>query len=373
MGWGAGGQRPELGELPRARPPRAAWADRLLAELGGAVDATILCAAAVVVERALIPTAADLAELRASSEPLLDPALHAAPRRFFAFLDEPAPAPRVETRTVRAIAGGRVLERRLRSAYRPYVGAEPKRPSGPVLLEHWMHERGRARATALLLHGFGMGRPRLDAAALLAPRWFEAGLDVALLVLPHHGARTPVEARLSGQAFAVPHVARLAEAVREAIHDVALSARWLREASDAPVGLLGLSLGGYLTALAAGLLDDLAFAVPMAAPVCMGDLAWRFFRRTKHARAEGALTAFELRRSFRVHSPLAHPLRIARERALVVAGRGDRVVPASHAIALARHWGGIPVHWFAGSHLAPFGRAGVADAVTAHLRRLDVL
>ena len=287
-----------LGELPRARPPRGPWSERLLAEVGGALDAAALRAAVVVVERALIPTPGDLTALRASSEALLDPALQAEPRRFFSFLDEAPRDARLTTRHRRTLAGGRVLARRLESDYRPYGGAEPALPPGPIHVEHWVHERRRAPATVLALHGFGMGRPRLDAAALLASHWFRNGLDVALLTLPHHGARTPAEARMSGEAFAVPHVARLAEAVREAVYEIRLAAHWLRRESGAPVGLLGLCLGGYLDRARGGALDDLAFAVPIVAPVCMGDLAWRFLRRrSATARARRSSSREELRRS----------------------------------------------------------------------------
>ena len=79
----------------------------------------------------------------------------------------------------------------------------------PILVDHWVHEPGRPRGTVLALHGFTMGHPRIDAAVLLANHWYRRGLDVALLTLPHHGRRTPVGARFSGEHFAVPHVARL--------------------------------------------------------------------------------------------------------------------------------------------------------------------
>ena len=366
---------PGLGELARAAPPPAPWREQVLGSLGGAVDAAALRAAVLVVERALIPSPDSFAALRESAGALLDPALQTEPRRFFGFLDDAPPAVRVETRRLRTLAAGRVFARRLESGYRPFAGAAPERPPGPVPVEHWVHERARAPATVVALHGFGMGRPRLGAAAPLVSRWFQSGLDVALVTLPGHGARAPAGARMSGEAFAVPHVARLAEAVREALYEVHLTVHWLRHETGRPVGLLGLSLGGYLTALAAGLLDDLAFAVPIAAPVCMGDLAWRFLRRTRHHRdgAPGLPDAEELRRSFRVHSPLAHALRLPRERALIVAGRGDRVVPPAHALALAQHWGEPRLHWFGGSHLAPFGRRGIGDAVLAHLRGLDLV
>jgi hypothetical protein len=150
---------------------------------------------------------------------------------------------------------------------------------------------------------------------------------------------------------------------------------WRREQTGAPVGVLGLSLGGYLAALTAGLCEDVDFAIPIVPPVCVGDLAWRFFASTRHHRRGGAaaLSQDELRRSFRVHSPLSHPLRIAKERVLIVAGRGDRIVPPEHPAALHEHRGGPAIHWFSGSHLAPFGRGRIVRKIDRHLRAIGVL
>jgi hypothetical protein len=346
------------------------------------VDAAIVRAMQIVVERALIPDEDDVAALRRSAQPLLAAELQRAPGRFFDF-GERLPAPlSVSTRARRRLRGGVALSRSLTTEYTTFISALDDDGAGPlsngdrILLEHWVHERVPARGTVVALHGFTMGRPRFDAIALFARQWYERGLDVVLVTLPHHGARTAPTARFSGERFAVPHVARLSEAVREAIYEVGVITRWLRDGSDAPVGLLGLSLGGYLTALAAGLPDfDLDFAIPMVPPVCIGDLAWRFFRDTAHARRGGAsaLSHLELRRSFRVHSPLAHSLRMPSERVMIVAGRGDRVVPPEHPAALWEHWGEPRIHWFSGSHLAPFGRAGIVRAVVRHLESLGVL
>ena len=46
------------------------------------------------------------------------------------------------------------------------------------------------------------------------------------------------------------------------------------------VGLLGLSLGGYVAALVASLEPRLAFCVPVAAPASIADLLWRQTSRT---------------------------------------------------------------------------------------------
>jgi hypothetical protein len=376
------GQASSLPRLPSALLPAEGFLGSAFTRLSQALDASVLRAMQIVVERALIPDPDDVDALRDSARALLsDPLLERDPARYFAFVDQPVPPLVVSSRRRRAIPGGRVVSRRLTSEYRayPYAIAQTGLSvsnGDPILLEHWMHDGAAAtRGTVVAIHGFAMGRPRIDALALFARDWFDRGLDVALVTLPHHGARTPAGARFSGEWFAVPHVTRVAESVREALYEIHVVTSWLRAAGRGPVGLLGLSLGGYLAALAAGLMDDLDFVVPIVPPVCIGDLAWRFFERTRHARAggEAALGHDELRHAFRVHSPLVHPLRVPPERVLVVAGRGDRVVPPEHPHALWKHWGEPRIHWFSGSHLAPFGRAGVVREVERHLHRLGVL
>ena len=364
----------EFAGLEPAELPLEAWPNRLLTRFGTALDSTVLRAMQLVVERALIPGPEDLESLRESAQAVLAPELQANPRRFFDFLDEPPHPLRMQSRVRRRIQGGQVIAHHLESDYVPF-DAEVPGSDGPIPLEHWVHEPGRPRGTVLALHGFAMGNPRIDAFMLLASHWYRRGLDVALLTLPHHGDRTPPNARFSGEHFAVPHVARLGEAVREAIYEIRQVAYFLREERGAPAGVLGLSLGGYLAALSAGLCDDLDFVIAMVPPVCIGDLAWRFFTRTSHYRRGGAaaLSHEELRRSFRIHSPLTHPLCIPRERVMIVAGRGDRIVPPEHPSALWKSWGEPRIHWFSGSHLAPFGRGRTARAILRHLESIGIL
>ena len=328
----------------------------------------------LAVDAVLMPSAEDLPALRRSAEELLEPEIERDPARYFAFPPESLPLVAVHERTRRRLSGGEAVSRRFESAYVPFREEHARVPEGDLLrIEHWRHPPERCRGTIVLLHGFTMGRPWMDAPALFASRWWSAGLDVVLFTLPFHGARTPAEARFSGEHFAVPNVTRLAESVRRAVHEVRAMTLLLRAETGRPVGLLGLSLGGYVAALSAGLYDDLDFVVPMVPPVCIGDLAWHFFRRSvRHGDAEPAFGYGELRRHYRVHSPLAHPLRTPRERCLIVAGRGDRIVPPEHPHALWRHWGQPAIHWFSGGHLAPFGRNEIVEAVLRHLSGLGL-
>jgi dienelactone hydrolase len=356
---------------PPALPPQP-WSERALTRVGQALDAGVLRAMQAVVDALLMPPPERLGELRASADRLMDPALLNDPARFFAFAEDPPRPLRVDSRLRRPLPRGAVMSRRIEIAYRDYGSESERREHIPV--EHWMHGPQAPRATVVALHGFTMGRPRLDALVLFAWHWYRLGLDVALVTLPHHGERTPPDARFSGQSFAVPDVGRLANAVRQAVFEIRTVMEWAREQAPAPVGLTGISLGGYLTALMAGLYDDLDFAVPMLPPVCIGDLAWRFFTRSRHYQGElpPAFSRPELRAAFRAHSPLAHPVRVPKERLMIIAGRGDRIVPPEHPSALWRHWGRPSIHWFSGGHLSPFGRQRMMGAITAHLRDLQI-
>lgn len=359
--------------------PRETFSDRFFTQLGTGIDSALLAAMRLVVDAVMMPKPEDLPAMRAAVAALSGGELGREPERFFAFLGSPLPAGNVSGRFQRKLAGGLVVRREFESRYSPYrpdaasLAAEPGQERIPV--EHWMHEPLRPLGTIIALHGFSMGTPLIDAFALMASQWFQRGLDVALVTLPFHGVRTPPEARFSGERFAAPNPHELSEAVRRAVYEIRLIVDWLREQSDAPVGLLGLSLGGYLSSLMAGLVDDLDFVIPMVPPACIGDLAWRFFEQSRRKPAEmmPALSREELRGAYRVHSPLTYPLRVPRERVLIVAGRGDRIVPPEHPHALWKHWEEPSIHWFSGSHLAPFRRGRIIAAIVEHLERLDVL
>jgi pimeloyl-ACP methyl ester carboxylesterase len=271
-----------------------------------------------------------------------------------------------------------MITREFASGYEPYVRRDgcdgAGRGQSIVRVEHWMHDRDRPAATVVSLHGVAMGSPRLSALALLSSHWFERGLDVVLLTLPFGRLLTTRPARMSYGVLSTD-VGDLNETVREAVHDVTMITTWLRAETRAPVGLFGLSLGGYVTALTAGLMTGLDFVVPVSSPVSVGDLAWRFFARSRHYGQSTCPppTRDELQEFYRVHSPLAHRLRVPRDRVLIVAGRGDRIVPPEHPLLLWRHWDEPQLYWFSGSHLMPFGRPHLVAAIVRHLDGLGIL
>ena len=369
---------PGAPELAVASLPAEHWSDGLFTQLGKTLDGMVLAAMRRVIDATMMPSPAELPAMRASAEVFLTGELQKNPQGYFAFSRRPQPTA-AQGRYRRRLSGGLVVDRAFEISYRPHFPENGTQRvaarSDRVLVQHWMHEPKRPKATVLAVHGFSIGQPWIDAFALFAAQWFQRGLDVALLTLPYHGARTPRDARFSGERFAAPRVNQLSEAVRQAIYEMRMVTDWLREQTPAPVGLLGLSLGGYLASLMAGLYDDLDFVIPMVPPVCIGDLAWRFHseNRRRGGEAEVAFSHEQLRAAYRVHSPLTHLLKVPKERVLIVAGRGDRIVPPEHPHALWQHWGEPDIFWFSGSHLAPFRRRRIVAAIERHLQRVGVL
>ena len=163
--------------------------------------------------------------------------------------------------------------------------------------------------------------------------------------------------------------------MRQAVHDVRAVELWLRQRRDDPVGIVGLSLGGYIAAVIASLLPSVDFVMPIVPPVSLATLPSNLFNLSRHGSvSDGApLSVDALNAAYRVHSPLTYSLRVPRERVLIVAGRGDRIVPPEHPHALWRHWGEPAIHWYSGSHCAPFRRSSIFAAGMRHLEQLGIL
>ncbi|MBA2544350.1 MAG: alpha/beta fold hydrolase [Deltaproteobacteria bacterium] len=236
------------------------------------------------------------------------------------------------------------------------------------------------RPTIVFLHGWGGGNQWMTARTFVVPYWLRHGFDVAAFVLPFHGARAP-ESRSpmrSGALFPSPNPLRTNEGFGQAIHDLRALALWLRHRGASSVGVMGMSLGGYTTALWASIagheeaaIGGVDFAVAMIPAVSMARLMWRHGEAnpTRRRAASAGITEELLEETFAVHAPLTRVARLPRERLAVIAGRGDRITPPDQAEALAAHWG-VPISWFEGGHLAQVGRG---DALRDVRRQLGTL
>jgi len=303
----------------------------------------------------------------------------ALPSRFF-------PAPEPPAMRITPIGDGplgtQVVDLSYPSDYEPFLPAARdlhlRATENLTAYARWWTS-GRGRPTIVLLHGWGGGNHWVTERTFGVAYWLRHGYDVAAFVLPFHGDRAPgTGAMRSGALFPSSNPMRTNEGFGQAIFDLRGLARFLRGRGASVIGALGMSLGGYTTALWASVAgsDDAAgggidFAVAMIPAVSMARLMWRHGERSPERleAAKAGITEDLLIDAFAVHTPTTRPARLARDRLFVIAGRGDRITPPEQAEALAAHWG-VGVRWFDGGHLAQLGRG---DAIRDVRRELGAL
>jgi hypothetical protein len=215
-----------------------------------------------------------------------------------------------------------------------------------------LRHAGAERPWLLCIHGYVMGSPLLDL-SLFPPELFHRRLGFNMLVptLPLHGRRAI--GRRSGEGYLRGDVMDTIHAEAQAIWDLRRLLSWVRAEGGGPVGVYGISLGGYNAALLACLDADLGCAI---AGIPVADFARIVFRHAPPLHLRDAIGAGlvdrRLRELERVVSPLALEPRIAPERRWLFAAVADRIVPPDHVRDLWRHWGRPPIAWYQGSHLS---------------------
>lgn len=268
----------------------------------------------------------------------------------------PPPAPIVPIeRPLRERSEARVTDLCWPSGYRPFLSAYADRfLASPANREARarLFLRGSPRPVAILVHGYFAGHLGVE-------EWFwplsgldAIGLDAALFVMPFHGKRAEQGRTIPEFPSADPR--KTIEGFRQAVHDLRGLIAWLRAQGHPRVGLMGMSLGGYLAALTATIEADLQFLVPVIPLACLADFALE--RGTLSADPEQArMEHAALERLYRLVSPLSLPSLVAPERVLLVGARADRITPIAHARRLAAHFG-APIQAWRGGHLLQLGR-----------------
>ena len=344
--WGSYLDR-EPGELPVARPTIGLAAQALRDEL--------LLAGFTMVRSAPDATTLDriAREVVAALEFYANQGWLDQPEGFFA---PPPPLADVTVKPVNRM--GRAYERLFfDSDYAPHPG-EPGR-------DRWLNCTRNNREYALVLrhrrprpwlvcvHGAEMGRAALDLALLRA--WHlhsDLGLNVVLPVLPMHGPRARNLPK--GVAFPSEDVLNEVHGAAQAVWDIRRLLSWIRsQQPDSMIGLNGISLGGYLTALVASLDDGLTCAILGVPAVDLVELVGRHAGLSQH---DPIRRTMKLARPIgRMISPLALTPRVEIQGRFIYAGVADRLVhPRDQVTRLWEHWGRPEIVWYQGGHTGFF-------------------
>ncbi len=208
-----------------------------------------------------------------------------------------------------------------------------------------------SRPWLVCIHGYQMGHPLIDLSAF-DPRWLHhrLGMNLLLPVLPLHGPRKI--GRRSGDGFIAGDILDTVHAEAQAMWDIRRLISWVRALGGSRVGVYGLSLGGYNTALLASVEPGLACAIPGIPATDFTRLVWRHGPPLQIQRFEHlGLKLAEAQDALRVVSPLALEPKVPAAHRAIFGGIADRLVPPDQVRDLWRHWGRPKIVWYPGAHV----------------------
>jgi dienelactone hydrolase len=140
----------------------------------------------------------------------------------------------------------------------------------------------------------------------------------------------------------------------QAVWDIRRTIAWIRaQQPGARIGLNGISLGGYISALVASLDNDLTCAILGVPPA---DLIELLGRHSGLSATDPRRETLELARPIgQMVSPLSMQPKVPARGRFIYAGVADRIVhPRKQVLTLWEHWGKPDIGWYHGGHTGFF-------------------
>ncbi|MCG8314803.1 MAG: abhydrolase domain-containing 18 [Pseudomonadales bacterium] len=241
-----------------------------------------------------------------------------------------------------------------------------------AVAQYWRHNSG-PKPTICVIHGF-MADPYWVNRAFLALPWFyDQGYDILLYTLPHHGARRHPFAPFSGHGYFAGGISNINETVAHSVYDFRIFLDYLLSQGAEKVGVTGISLGGYTSALLAAVEERLYFSIPNVPVVSLFDLMLQWFPASavlKTGLRLANMSTRDARHMMAVHCPLTYDPLIPKERLMIIGGAGDRLAPPKHSRILWDHWDRCRIHWFPGNHVIHFDRGKYLREISLFLKQI---
>ena len=242
------------------------------------------------------------------------------------------------------------------SGYVPHMGEGGRSRWLSYEANHTAHSwvlrhAGPERPWLINIHGYRMGIPYIDLPFFHAQALHKhKGLNILQYVLPLHGPRKI--GPTSGDGVLAPGYVNLIHTEAQAVFELRGIINWLRNEGATEIGVHGISLGGYTTALLSALEGDLACAIAGVPAVNLVRAARRLGQRNLLYFLDNiGMPWDDIEKMTRVISPTALKPRIAAKKRYIYAGLLDRLARPQDPIDLWEHWGRPQIEWYHGSHL----------------------
>ena len=228
-----------------------------------------------------------------------------------------------------------------------WLGYENNHTSHCWVLRH----DGPPRPWMIHIHGYRMGKPYLDFKAFSSQYIHKnKGFNILHYVLPLHGPREI--GPTSGDGLLSPGYVNAIHAEAQAMFELRRIIGWLRADGASQIGVHGISLGGFTTALLATLEGDLSCVIAGIPAVELVKAARRLGRRNLLYFFDNINMPWDdIEQMARVISPTAMKIKVPKKRRFIYAGVLDRLVHPAEPLSLWEHWDRPAIEWYQGNHM----------------------
>ncbi|MBI5397291.1 MAG: alpha/beta hydrolase [Verrucomicrobia bacterium] len=232
----------------------------------------------------------------------------------------------------------------------------------------------RQRPTVLLLHGWNTNIAYYLNYCRTGHRFARRGINCALMHLPYHVDRKPNRWK---EYFLTENIAHTVQAVQQAVIEARVVLRWLRARQSGPVGIWGISLGGWIASIVACVEKELDFAVLMTPAVRLDRQVWelKFLAAMKESLLAQGATREDIIRIAEPLLPKFHKPLIERERILILEALYDQFLGPETIDELWQAWDKPPIERYRHGHISILMDARVlgrtADFIKTMTRRTE--
>ena len=281
--------------------------------------------------------------------PAVDARLFDFPQRLFAFeLEQKLDAPAYTVSSLRF----------------PSPLDSPDPVNNTVHAEYFQPRGEGRRSGVIVLHILGAD---FALSRYLAARLADQGVAALFVKLPYYGERRPQD----DARFLSTDLNRSVFAMRQAVCDIRRAASWLQsrpEIDPKRLGITGISLGGIMSALSAGVDSRFSRAALLLAGGNLAEILWSMpeAKRYRAAWIAAGGTKATLEAITRPYDPLRFAHNLRDRDVLMIAGRVDEVVPPPCTEELWRTAGRPPLIWYDCGHYSAVGYLLPAIRETVH-------
>lgn len=264
-----------------------------------------------------------------------------APEEFYAVSDDVP-----DMKFIKSVLGDGVLQERFTF---PSVFRSPHPENNVVHGLANLHARGRSRAAMIIVHGHAMRNfTMFERYSRPAAR---GGMDVYYLALPYHMQRAP-KGTWSGQYSLNADIERTAQAFRQGVQDLRSLITWIQHERNAPIILLGVSLGAFTSLMTAVVDDRPKTVISVLGGGSLAQLIWDGYQmnHSKRQLEERGITFEQLEQYWSLLGPANWQPKMARDRILLFAGEYDPIVTPANVNRLWRAWDHPAIHWYPAGH-----------------------